>query len=228
VSDVFPSLAKARELRLLPTAAEPVEERMLAALVVDVDVVFRQSWSEVKCVDREDFVRLPQAVPEHLVAQGVHHVVGEIIQDTPTWVRCRVDHHTDQPIRWIDCFVSKDFHGERLAGLEAVLDSLVQSQRLPDALRIHDLTPQTHGGPYREAATARVRADFQGWDFSGALPAVVAEVERLGRRGSACGGEIRIHAWPLLMLRFEELERREYALFFDPAGALHLFSGRPR
>jgi hypothetical protein len=223
----FPSAAKGRQAGLLEGLGNPSSEQAFAGLVVGVDIVFREVWSEVKRLHFEEFARFRRDAPGDLVRDGMHHVLGEVLDDqSGQWFRCRIDHYTDRAIRWTDCFVGPELQYKALLGLEPALDALVQTHPMPEELRIHDLTPRHVGGPYREAATARIPTDFHGWHFGSALPGVTAVVERMLRRGTSRGGEVRIHAWPLLLLRFAGREE-QYVLFHDPTGELHLFTGAP-
>lgn len=222
-SAYLPTLELARAAKLPLHDAQPQEQLRLAALLVDAQIVRRDCWSEIDAVREEDFERLSNnTLPADANPGAVYHVIGRVIEQTPHWVRCRVDHYFDKVVELKETWVPSPLHTSPMRHFEAALESMIMNAAAPEELRCTDLTPKAVGGAYRSAQTTR-QPDFHGYDFGDALAAAEKSVNSLLVRGTVVSSDIRAWAWPFLWLRYPH--DADCILFFDPSCRLHLYTG---
>jgi hypothetical protein len=218
----IPTVERAADM-LLPGGAIESQER-LCALLVRADMVIREVWRELDALDHKTYQRLAAArVPAKLQAGAVHHVIGEELERTAHWVRCRVEHYTDKHVVLHETWLPGALKAmQGWARFETALESLIMPATPPEALRCMDLTPKVHGSAYRTHTVKQ--PDFHGHSFGDAIDQAKTALDRiLGRCTGEVVADIRAYAWPLLWLRYAD--QRDVVLFVDPKGGIHAFTG---
>ena len=222
-SAYLPTIDVARTAKLPLHNAQPKEQLRLAALMVDAQIVRRDSWSEIDALREEDYERLSQnALPAEGNPGSVYHLIGRELEHTPHWIRCRVDHYFDKLVELKETWVPSMLHASPMRHFEAALENMIMNASPPEELRCMDLTPKAVGGAYRSAQTMR-QPDFHGYDFGDALATAEKTVNALLVRGTPVSSDIRAWAWPFLWLRYEH--EPDCILFFDPSCRMHLYTG---
>jgi hypothetical protein len=222
----LPTLEVARKAHLALPDEEPTEQRKMAALILDLRIIRREVWSETKNLTLDERNRLDPHPPTTVKAGAMYHVLGAEYGGPGRFSRCRIDHYTDKAVVVNDVYTPDEMTSvPALSHLDDALDAIAVGAKLPSDLRCLDLAPRTAGGGYR-AVAAEVKPDFHGYSFGGAFEATKGVVDAILRRGAAVGGEVVVHAWPLLWLRYEG-PIPEIVVFYDPKGELHAYTGFP-
>lgn len=190
----------------------------MAALILDLNIIRRGVWSEMRSGPPPALDREP---PRAAKAGAIYRVLGA---DYGT--RHRIDHYFDKVVRVNDVYTPEEMTiVPSLSHLDAALDEMAVGAPIPPALRCHDLAPRTTGAGYRAVGVVK-EPDFHGHSFGSAFGAARAAVEGVLRGGAAVAGEVAVYAWPLLWLRYEG-ESPEIVVFYDPGGGLHAYTGFP-
>ncbi|MEM9694462.1 MAG: hypothetical protein AAGA56_18055 [Myxococcota bacterium] len=219
----IPSITAAKRAKIpLPSSKAPEEQVRMAALVVDIEVLQREVWTERTFLSRGDYAALRNQPPSAGRSGAVYHVASLIFREYPAGVQCQVDHYYDKRVALSEVVTPREL-AVQLTHLDEALHQVCMGQRMPEALRCMDLTPKARGGAYRAAATEKA-PDFHGHSFGRALEDAKQVANQVLRRGTPVGGEIRVYALPLLHCRYAA-GKPDVVLFYGPDGRLHACSG---
>lgn len=226
----MPSLAAAKRNGIKLPSAKPTEQNRYAALVLDVELQIRETWSEVHRYDADASRTIHRSHTDTADEpgpwrEGQMTSVRRTLRD-----RVRVDHHFDKRLSYEDVVTPKELAVQpSLRALDTALDALFAGRPMPQPLRCVDLTPKARGGGYRASMSKR-EPDFHGYSFGKGLGEAKKRVDGLLRRGHPMGGRIDVFAVPLLWLRYARADGDfdDVVVFFDGQGQLHGFVGGPR
>ena len=221
----LPSIALARELGIALPDGEPYETRHLAALSVAVRLLRRSSWSEQKWLPNGEVARLAAAPPDTGVPGALYHVVGRTLATRGTLTRCLVHHYADEVVAWRELYLPSAVREDpAMRHFEQALLVFAEGAP-PESQRCTDLAPRDVGAAYRTRNVARPQA-FHGFVYDDALERAAAAVGAVFEHGTVLGGEVNVHAWPLLWLRYgADVPEPDVALVFDSRGELHAVGG---
>ncbi len=229
VQPFLPSLAAAKRHGIKLPSTKPTEQNRYAALVLDVELQIRETWSEVQRFDAEDSRTIHRSRTDTTREpgpwrEGQMASVHRTLRD-----RVRVDHHFDKRLSYEDVVTPKELATQpNLRALDSALDALFAGRPMPAPLRCVDLTPKARGGGYRASMTQREPV-FHGYSFGKGLSEAKKRVDGLLRRGHPMGGRIDVFAVPLLWLRYARADGDfdDMVVFSDGEGQLRGFVGGP-